>query len=149
MERFFSKVRKTDECWWWLGTKNNKGYGMFMLRSPDKILAHRASYVLHCGPLPEGKNLLHRCDNPACVNPDHLVVGTQRDNQRDMAAKGRGRGGIPGSKHLTDDEVREIRRRYKPRVVTQQILANDFGVSSAMVHFILHGRCRRGAWGGL
>jgi hypothetical protein len=90
-ERFWKKVNKTEDCWLWLG--HLQRYGRFKpqgIRNSPQVLAHRYSYELHFGPIPIGMNVLHKCDNPACVNPDHLFLGTQKDNVIDMMNKGRG-----------------------------------------------------------
>ncbi len=88
LNRFFSKIKKTKKCWGWTGTKHQFGYGSFSFKS-KKINAHRFSYIVHCGPIPNGMCVLHKCDIPECVNPDHLFLGTQKDNMEDMASKGR------------------------------------------------------------
>jgi len=98
-ERFFEKVKKGDDCWEWKANKNNKGYGMLGgPRKPDRsgrlMLAHRVSYSLAYGEIPKGKWVLHRCVNPGCVNPEHLFLGNNVANVRDMHGKGRGWGGI-------------------------------------------------------
>jgi hypothetical protein len=102
-QRFWAKVAKggPEECWLWLATKNNHGYGMIWAGKPDgnKTLAHRVSYELHFGPIPtdttlyHGITVLHRCDTPACVNPAHLFLGTQTINVADKVQKGRHRWG--------------------------------------------------------
>src|SRR5688572_21396248 len=89
-ERFEAKVLKTAGCWRWLATKNNKGYGMIGINAAiGKRLAHRVSYELYVGPIPDGLCVLHHCDNPECTRPDHLFLGTKKDNMADMDAKGR------------------------------------------------------------
>ena len=91
--RFWAKVQKTDSCWLWTAAKNRFGYGRFMLNG-KVVRAHRVAWTLAYGQIPEGAGfhgtcVLHLCDNPMCVNPSHLVLGTQGENCRDMASKGR------------------------------------------------------------
>jgi hypothetical protein len=86
-ERFWSKVQKSDGCWLWNG--RNGPPAARMLIAGRFELAHRVSWRLHFGEIPAGKYVCHHCDNPPCVRPDHLFVGTPRDNMRDMIAKGR------------------------------------------------------------
>ena len=88
IEGFFRRVEKTDQCWLWLAGKNKDGYGKVKIHGRS-LQAHRVSWEIHHGPIPAGLNVLHRCDNPACVNPAHLFVGTALDNNRDRDAKGR------------------------------------------------------------
>jgi HNH endonuclease len=75
-------------CWNWFATRNTCGYGVFCFRGKNQ-LAHRVSWLIHKGHIPNGRYVLHRCDNPRCVNPDHLFLGTQTDNMRDAVRKGR------------------------------------------------------------
>jgi hypothetical protein len=88
MDRFWSKVQKSDACWIWAASRDDKGYGTFGF---DGVVqkAHRVAYQLSVGPIPDGAHILHSCDNPPCVNPAHLRVGTRSDNMRDKVARGR------------------------------------------------------------
>lgn len=89
-DRFWKKVVKTKKCWKWIGSKAHRGYGKIALNG--KFLpAPRASWLLHNGEIPGGLFVLHKCDNPECTNPEHLFLGTQKDNMRDMLKKNRGR----------------------------------------------------------
>lgn len=87
--RFWEKVRKSDGCWEWTAGRLGGRYGDFMVGVGDHRSAHRYSWELHFGPIPVGMNVCHHCDNPGCVRPDHLFIGTQKDNLRDMQGKGR------------------------------------------------------------
>lgn len=90
-QRFWDKVKKTPACWVWKGATTVAGYGR-IARSGTRnglVLAHRFSYELHYGPFDPALNVLHTCDNPSCVRPSHLFLGTVADNNRDMSAKGR------------------------------------------------------------
>lgn len=87
---FWEKVEKAEEdngCWEWTGSRIN-GYGHLCI-SKENVYSHRVSYMLHSGKDPDGMLVLHHCDNPSCVNPDHLFLGTYRDNTQDMIRKGR------------------------------------------------------------
>lgn len=108
-DRFWPKVAvaSDDECWTWQANRNNHGYGLIRLGgTARKVLAHRAVYEMRCGPIPDGMVVLHRCDNPRCVNPAHLLLGTMRQNTADMYAKGRAR------PYGIDIECRDI---FQPR----------------------------------
>src|SRR3954470_5960578 len=137
VERFWPKVerRGSDECWPWVGARQQTGYGILFKSSRPRRwhLAHRLSWELHNGPIPGGLHVLHRCDNPPCVNPAHLFLGTQADNNRDRGRKGRNgghkiRGAANGRAKLSPTDVAAIRRAYGDGA-TQVALAARFGVS--------------------
>lgn len=87
--RFENKIKRTNNgCWVWTGATAGRGYGKLFVDGKD-IRAHRVSWLLHRGELPDASFVLHRCDNPPCVNPDHLFLGDQYDNMRDCASKRR------------------------------------------------------------
>jgi len=86
--RFHSKIIKTDSCWIWDAAKNNKGYGLFQ-ENNNRWLAHRYSYTIHNGEIPQGMFVCHECDNPPCVNPKHLWLGDNSTNMKDAYKKGR------------------------------------------------------------
>ena len=152
-ERFWEKVDKSPglgpngECWFWRGVTAGAGYGVIGLgsRKLGKEYAHRVIWVLMNGPIPEGLFVLHTCDEPLCVNPKHLWLGTPKDNVRDMLKKGRGRaGGPPGEKHgmskLTDEKVRWLRWFYEDGWSQDQI-ANMLGVSQNTVSRAIRSEC--------
>jgi predicted DNA-binding protein (UPF0251 family) len=85
--RFWSKVRKTDGCWFWQASVTEKGYPVF--HAPPIRRAHRFSWMLHFGPITQGAHVLHSCDTPRCVRPDHLFLGSNDDNVADKMRKGR------------------------------------------------------------
>ena len=90
LERFWNKVDKTDNCWEWIPSKKNRKHGAFKKKSSRKpVMAHRYSYELHYGDFDKSLFVCHKCDNPPCVRPDHLFLGTILDNNRDSLIKGR------------------------------------------------------------
>jgi hypothetical protein len=98
-ERFWAQVEKTDGCWLWTGNKDRDGYG-HIKHGGKSIGAHRASYLIHNGEIPEGQVICHTCDNPACVRPDHIFSGTVADNNRDRDEKGRSASGDRNASRL-------------------------------------------------
>lgn len=105
--RFWEKVQKTVSCWLWMGSKSD-GYGSIRYNGkPTK--AHRVSWIMHFGPIPKTKHVLHKCDNRPCVNPEHLWLGTNTDNVLDRVAKGRS-AALKGSRnpHAVLDEAQVV-----------------------------------------
>jgi len=144
-ERFWEKVNKTDECWVWTGSLSKAGYGQFMgtPRWSRCMLASRVSWILTNGEIPAGLHVLHKCDNPPCVNPDHLWLGTAHDNMRDMVAKGRHRGTtgmrLRKSVKLTIGEVEEIQKCQD----RNHVIAARFNVHPSLISKIKHGHIWR------
>lgn len=137
---FWAKVRKTQTCWIWLGCKNNKGYGQ-VRRNNVTLLAHRYSYILTGRKLRSGTKLLHVCDVPLCVNPNHLRIGTQADNVKDAVNKGRHiYGERMGRSKLTTSEVRRIMKDSRK----QKEIAKDYNVHQSVISRIKTGS--RGTW---
>lgn len=115
IERFWSKVDKSgefDTCWLWMGSCRRSGYGQFRMRHLY-LRAHRVSYIITNGEISNNLFVLHKCDVPNCVNPNHLFLGTNSDNLHDMAEKKRSTFGERNPHHiLTEDDVRSIRKLY-------------------------------------
>jgi HNH endonuclease len=136
-ERFWEKVdvRGPDECWPWLASKKQGGYGRISDERGLPQLAHRVSYALTVSPIPDGNVVCHRCDNPSCVNPSHLFLGAQAENLRDMRRKGRDnppRGGQHPKARLTDELAQVIRHDLR----SHRQLARTFGIGKSTVGMI-------------
>jgi hypothetical protein len=146
-ERFWRHVAvgEPDKCWLWMGCLGRGGYGSFSTWGKNKSCtgAHRMAWELTNGPVPSGLCVCHRCDNPPCVNPRHLFIGTRTDNLHDASVKGRIRAPMgttsPNAK-LTDEAVREIRRRYALGETLQRELGKEFGVSQEEIGAIVRRR---------
>ena len=142
---FVDKSRGETACWIYTGSLNATGYGV-IYAGKNSILAHRLSYAIHHGRIPDGANVLHTCDTPACVQPLHLWPGTHADNVRDMDSKGRrgSRQGHRGEKNplskLTDVQVASLRERYSAGGVTQKQLAAELGVTRSAVGAWISGK---------
>lgn len=156
-KRFWDKVKITGtyDCWEWQGAKNTKGYGEFWntLRDGRHTRAHQVSWILRNGEIPDGLCICHKCDNPSCVNPAHLFLGTVEENNADTIKKGRriqgkllyGRdhpqhgSNAPHSK-LTDKDVLEILHIRDTEKISFAKIGSRFGVSAGLVNNIVHGR---------
>ncbi len=147
VQRFWSKVRLpdligTDECWLWMACCTKLGYGRFYF-CHEQMSAHRASYIFSIGPIPDDLFVLHHCDNPPCVNPAHLFLGTNADNVKDAINKSRWPVGDHHSQHrLTADQVIELRGRFLTDNITKKELAAEYGITDVMVGKII----RRERW---
>lgn len=147
-DRFWSKVSVDDGgCWEWQGSRDHFGYGVLSgSRIQSSVKAHRVSWELHNERIPDGQWVLHHCDNPPCVRPDHLYVGTATDNARDRASRQRGRenqqsGRANPNAKVTEDDVRAIIAELG-RGVTQMEIARRFGIKQPQVSRI----ARRVTW---
>lgn len=146
VDRFFSKVDTSGDCWNWIGNRNPQGYGRINI-SKKLLLAHRVSYEYAFGAIAEGLMICHHCDNPSCVRPEHLFAGTLADNMRDMVEKGRSHGALPllqGEGHsqakLTAEQVRIIRTRHAEDLVPLVTLSSEFKVSVEQISRIVRGQ---------
>lgn len=142
--RFKFYTKKTKTCWWWTGPHTAHGRPTIRLsKNPEgenynTYYAHRWSYEKFVGPIPDGLYVCHKCDNPSCVRPDHLFVGTQDDNMKDMVRKGRQNnplGESNGRAKLTEDDVRYIRLNYKKmdKVHGARAMGRRYGVVPATI----------------
>lgn len=135
-EKFWQHVEKTETCWNWKNATAGITYGrIYDAHTRRSILAHRFSWELHYGPVPRGLLVLHKCDNPTCVNPEHLFLGTQSENMSDKVDKGRGRWKV-----LDLATVMYIRESYAAGKYSSIELAQMFNVSKATVFNIVSGR---------
>lgn len=131
---FVERNKNNSGCWMWPGHTDKDGYGRTKFNGKTTV-AHRAVYRFVCGEIPPGKYLCHKCDNPPCCRPDHLFVGTQKENCADAKAKDRhSRGERNGISKLTDDAVRDIRTSK----LTQWELARKYGVWQAAIWQVIH-----------
>ena len=149
LTRFWSYVQKgpDNSCWPWLGAKTTKGYGLFttgpVIRRKHQVVT-RVAFKIAYGPFDERLNICHTCDNPSCVNPRHLFVGTSQDNHDDCVAKGRS---LKGERHpmrkLTESDVLKIRDLRSSSRLSFGRLAEQFGISRTTAHRV----CAKIIWG--
>ncbi len=140
IRRFYSYVAigKENECWEWLGSKLKDNYGQFCFQCRSTP-AHRFAFWFSTGIDPEGLCVCHSCDNPSCVNPAHLWLGTQQDNVRDRVKKGRSiHGERQHSAKLTEAEVLTIRARYVAGGCSYPKLGKEYGVDQTLICAIIH-----------
>ena len=130
-ERFLEKVEKVPGgCWEWRGSKSPNGYGFFW-DGRKTVFAHRFSHQMHNGTIPRDLMVMHSCDNPGCVNPEHLTVGTHTDNMEDRGRKGRAACGTRhGRSKLSEEQVLAIRGDSR----TLRCIAADYGVHRTIIH---------------
>ncbi len=140
-ERFENKYMPITGtgCWLWLATCTRLGYGQFRVK--DKMaMAHRVSYEMYIGQIPVGMCVLHKCDVPSCVNPNHLYLGTHQDNSTDMVNKGRvARGSKRPDSVLTELQVMEIKEMLA-KGESQASIAKKYNVSPTLISHIYNGR---------
>lgn len=142
IKRFWLKVDKTKDCWEWTACKDRGGYGIFGYSKHKNVKAHRMSWSLAHGDIPEGLLVCHHCDNPSCVRPNHLFLGTLKDNAYDMIRKGRKvvlKGEELSFAKLTERQVRTIKELWSKKVCTRKQLEEIFNVAKTTVYTITTG----------
>lgn len=157
-DRFFAKVQKTDSCWLWVGFRNSLGYGDFWVGRGKHMNAPRVSWMLHNGEIPKEIDVCHKCDNPRCVNPEHLWLGTAKDNLGDMFQKKRNPNRVEWNKlnrhrikfnedryncKITANQVLEMRSKYIPRKGMCKVWAKKYHTTEKYIIAIVCGRKRK------
>ncbi len=143
LEKLLQYTDQTGDCWLWKGSCDKNGYGVFRLNGATVRVARAAYKIYHSVVLHETQHVLHRCDHPNCLNPDHLFLGSHADNMADMAAKGRANkptGSKNGRAKLTEDLAREIRQRAKNEALGAGALSTIYGVPRGTLMNLLSGR---------
>ncbi len=127
---FETRIKKTDTCWLWMGTRNSYGYGIVLLPGEKPVRAHRFSYEKWNGEIPDGMVVMHICDNPQCVNPNHLRLGTKADNNKDTAIKRRHNYGLDHwNGRLSDEQIAAIRADTRKQIE----IAREYGVHQSHI----------------
>ena len=144
--RFWKFVNKSPNCWEWTGCRDEHGYGSLYVSSYRNERAHRFSWILHNGPVPDDLHVLHHCDNPPCIRPDHLFLGDRTTNAHDRHIKGRSRGGslageLNGNAGLTNAQAEDIRKDHR----SSYVIARQYGIGKTTVNNIRSGRTWSGA----
>ena len=140
--KFWEKINVKNECWIWAGNQDKYGYGRIGINY-KRYYAHRLAYELIYGLIPEGMLVCHKCDNPLCINPEHLFLGTNGDNSKDMVNKNRSYHPI-GELHplhkLTNEQVIEIKQLYSTGKYLQTELAKQFNVCSTEICLLVNNK---------
>ena len=142
-------IKTKDGCWSWKGTLNRRGYGKLKWNNKD-LTAHRASWMIHYGPIPDGMFVCHHCDTPICTRPTCLFLGTAQDNVNDMIKKGRQsitsylniKGRIPHNRTITEEQAIEIKKRLKKNETTDQI-SKELFIGKQIIYNIKYGKSWR------
>lgn len=139
IKRFWSKIAiaESDQCWNWLAGCGKAGYGSLTIRQ-KRWTSHRFAWTITNGTIPDGLFICHSCDNRKCCNTSHLFLGTAADNVRDAVSKNRNASGEKSSSAiLTEQQVREIRKRYAQGGITTYGLGDEYGVSFTTIHAVI------------
>ena len=140
LEQFYERINKTETCWLWTGTVANNGRGVFKINNKLKQ-AHRISYEVHFGEIPQGLLVCHKCDNGLCVNPEHLFLGTQQDNINDCVNKNRN---AKGSKNwntkLNEEKVKMIRTADFSERGSKAKISRELGISQTALNYVISGK---------
>jgi predicted XRE-type DNA-binding protein len=144
-DRIKNYVRKTRSCWIWIGYKNELGYGRITIGHGKQVKAHRFIYEQTYGKIPDGMNALHKCDNPSCVNPRHIYLGTQKDNVRDMMKRKRGGykvfcGESHWNRKLDMEKVELIKKLWQEGELFQREIGEKVGISQQVVSKVINGK---------